>query len=401
MTRAAVVFAAAFLAAFLISGCASNEPAPANIASSQNAVETYLAGEDNNKPRPGEAEETLSAKFEPLIETEAPPQPKAEETQGPSALPIIMYHQVRNDKTGDMIISKGKLEEELAYLKKEGYASIFPQDWLAYCDGKISLPPKCVVLTFDDGWKSQYQNAVPLLEKYGFRGVFYIYPDFVCGGSAMNWQQIKDLVKRGHAVGCHSLTHAKLTRDPGENARAYAARLKKEISDSKKIIEDKIKTEVLDFCYPYGYYSLDCFALLRKAGYRSATTVNAGVNSKKCDPFTLGRFQVNQSTSLAAFASWLTEPSAEASFDYPGDGARAGVSGAECRLTLSPEMFAAWRQGGEMNIRCNHEHPQFRQEDRTLVFQAPKDDFRVTCAVKIKDRFGRTFRRSFFFTQGN
>ena len=67
---------------------------------------------------------------------------------------------------------------------------------------------------------------------------------------------------------------------------------------------------------------------------------------------------------------------------------------------MSDEMLQAWRQGGEMTIRCNHEHPQFRQDGNTLIFQAPKDDVHVTCAIKIKARDGRTYRRSFFFTQG-
>lgn len=408
MSRATFLSWAASLAALLLFGCASTEAPPPGVTLPQVAIDAYMESEAKAKETKRLSEEeqrkVAPAELEQMTEPEPPPptpppQPTAKKGSGPASIPIIMYHQVRNDKSGDMIISKAKLEEELSYLKREGYYSISPSEWLDYCDGRIGLPPKCVILTFDDGWKSQYQNAVPLLEKYGFRGVFYVYPDFVGGSAAMNWKQIQSLAKRGHTVGCHSMTHPKLTPDKNESDRNYKARIKEEIADSKKVIEEKTGINVTDFCFPYGYYSEDCFKLLDKAGYETATTVNAGQNSKDADPFILSRYQVNQSTSLSTFASWLTEPCAEAYLERPGDGART-KRGAECRLTLSNEMLQAWRQGGEMTIRCNHEHPQFRQDGNTLIFQAPKDDVHVTCAIKIKARDGRTYRRSFFFTQG-
>lgn len=415
MSRATFLFTAASLAALLLFGCASPDAIPAGVASGPSAVSDYLSVEDVVKDAENKAAEKSvasertnisPANLEQLGETEPPPppppppQPKIRKGDDPSSLPIFMYHQVRNDKAGDMIISRGKLEEELAYLQREGYYSISPGEWLDYCEGRIGLPQKCVMLTFDDGWKSQYQNAVPLLEKYGFRGVFYVYPDFVGGSAAMSWKQIKSLAKRGHTVGCHSMTHPKLTRTRGESDRAYAARLKEEIIEAKNTIEDKTGLKITDFCYPYGYYSEECFKLLDKADFETATTVNAGQNSKDCDPYLLSRYQVNQSTSLSTFASWLSEPCAEASLESPGDGGSARIQGTECRLTLSDEMLQAWRQGGEMTIRCNHEHPQFRLDGNTLVFQAPRNDAHVTCAIKIKARDGRTYRRSFFFTQG-
>lgn len=408
MSRATFLSWAASLAALLLFGCASTEAPPPGVTLPQVAIDAYMESEAKAKETKRLSEEeqrkVAPAELEQMTEPEPPPptpppQPTVKKGSGPASIPIIMYHQVRNDKSGDMIISKAKLEEELSYLKREGYYSISPSEWLDYCDGRIGLPPKCVILTFDDGWKSQYQNAVPLLEKYGFRGVFYVYPDFVGGSAAMNWKQIQSLAKRGHTVGCHSMTHPKLTPDKNESDRNYKARIKEEIAESKKVIEEKTGINVTDFCFPYGYYSEDCFKLLDKAGYETATTVNAGQNSKDCDPYLLSRYQVNQSTSLSTFASWLTEPCAEAFLERPGDGART-KSGAECRLTLSSEMLQAWRQGGEMTIRCNHEHPQFRLDGNTLIFQAPKDDVHVTCAIKIKARDGRTYRRSFFFTQG-
>ncbi|MBO7435757.1 polysaccharide deacetylase family protein [bacterium] len=416
MKRPLTIIAAAFLAAFLLFGCATEGERPTGVASGQDAVNEYLkaeeiisdaeklaerqkqaAAEQEKKVAPADLEQL--GDLEPPPPPPPPPPPAVKKGAGPASIPIIMYHQVRNDKSGDMIISKGKLEEELAYLKREGYYSVSPSEWLDYCDGRIGLPQKCVILTFDDGWKSQYQNAVPLLEKYGFRGVFYVYPDFVGGSAAMNWKQIQSLAKRGHTVGCHSMTHPKLTPDKNESDRNYKARIKEEIIDAKKVIEEKTGISVTDFCFPYGYYSEDCFKLLDKAGFETATTVNAGQNSKNSDPYLLSRYQVNQSTSLSTFASWLAEPYAEAYLERPGDGART-KKGAECRLTLSDELLQAWRQGGEMTIRCNHEHPQFRQDGNTLIFRAPKDDARVTCAIKIKARDGRTYRRSFFFTQG-
>ena len=410
MSRPFLIFAAAFLAAFLLFGCASGDNVPASIASSQVAIDTYLASEarikENARQTEAEQRKVTPATLEEMEENE----PRAVVTALSSAprrtfksgltLPIIMYHQVRNDKAGDMIISKGKLEEELAYLKRNGYVSVSPEEWLAYCDGKLALPEKIVMLTFDDGWKSQFENALPLLNKYGFKGVFYVYPDFVGGSAAMNWDMIKKLAKAGHTVGCHSMTHPKLApAEQYESKRDYKKRLKEEIFASADKISEKTGIDALDFCFPYGYYSQEVIDMLEDAGYRSAMTVNAGKNDAGSDPFTLSRYQVNQSTALSTFVSWLNEPIADARLDSPGDGASNVVSGKECRLMLSDELLNAWKQGGELTVRCNKEYPQFRQEGRTLVFKAPKDDIRVTCYLKVKARDGRTYRKSFFFTR--
>ena len=410
MKRPFLKIAAAALAAFLLFGCASTDTPPPGVTVPQVAIDAYLESETKAKEskRLSEAlqRKVAPADLENMEEDEpnvapAAPAPQTQQTyKSGLTLPIIMYHQVRNDKSGDMIISKGKLEEELAYLKRNGYVSVSPKEWLAYCDGKLALPERIVMLTFDDGWKSQYENALPLLNKYGYKGVFYVYPDFVGGSAAMNWDMIKKLAKAGHTVGCHSMTHPKLApAEPNESKKNYKQRLKEEIFASADRISEKTGIDTLDFCFPYGYYSREVIDMLEDAGYRSAATVNAGKNDADSDPFTLSRYQVNQSTALSTFVSWLNEPMAEARLDSPGDGASNVAPGKECRLTLSDKLINAWKQGGELTVRCNHEYPQFRQEGRTLIFKAPKDDIRVTCYLKVKARDGRTYRRSFFFTR--
>lgn len=403
------MIAAAFLAAFLLFGCASTETPP-GVTLPQVAIDAYMdsvakAKEDAEKSEAEQRKvapadlEQMEEQTVPVTAPATPPAPQKTFNSG-LTLPIIMYHQVRNDKSGDMIISKGRLEEELAYLKRMGYVSVSPEEWLSYCDGDLALPEKIVMLTFDDGWKSQYENALPLLTKYGFKGVFYVYPDFVGGSAAMSWDMIKKLKKAGHTVGCHSMTHPKLVpAGQYESKRDYKKRLKEEIYASADKISEKTGIDALDFCFPYGYYSQEVIDMLDDAGYRSATTVNAGMNDADSDPFVLSRYQVNQSTSLSTFASWLQEPVAEAYLDSPGDGASNVSPNTDCRLRLGNDIYNAWKQGGELTLRCNKEYPQFRQDGKTLIFKAPKDDIRVTCFIKVKAKDGRTYRRSFFFTK--
>lgn len=358
----------------------------------------------------GEAEPPATTPAEIVPEAEKGPagQPRTavREQERPAAaprrLPVLMYHKIARSGAGDMAITAGKLEEELAFLRQSGYAAILPADWLAYCAGERELPERICMLTFDDGWKSQYQLALPLLRKYGFKAVFYVYPDFVNCPAAMSWEQLRELASQGHCIGSHSKSHAKLTeRRPGEGPRAYRARLRDECRLSARTISAKLGLPVRDFCYPYGFYNQALFGVLEEEGYLTAVTVSPQINTAEDDPLLLGRYQVNQSTSLETFKGWLQEPHCQAALVTPADGAICPAPPASCSIRLEGPARAAADGGAEIAIRVRHDRPAFRYENGVISFPPSQEGFHQDCHLTIRTGEGATYRRNFLFTSGS
>ena len=133
------------------------------------------------------------------------------------------------------VVTPEQFEEELAYLKDNGFTSISFDDLVNHIENARQLPSNPVLLSFDDNWESQYRYGLPLLQKYGFKATFYIWVSAVGRKNHMTWNEIRDLARTGMQIGCHSMTHPYLTQIKDEEA------LQHEILGSKKIIEAQIK----------------------------------------------------------------------------------------------------------------------------------------------------------------
>ena len=110
-----------------------------------------------------------------------PPLPRDGEGSAGAVVPILIYHSIRpyvpSDTKGARrwIATPETLESELAWLRKNGYASVTFDALTARINGGAPLPPRPVIISFDDDWQSQYVNAVPLLRKYGFTATFFVW----------------------------------------------------------------------------------------------------------------------------------------------------------------------------------------------------------------------------------
>ena len=183
------------------------------------------------------------------------------------------------------------------------------------------MPEKPVIITFDDAWKSQYENALPILSEFNIPATFFVYTAVVGNKTTMSWTQLKDLVKRNHTIGSHSSTHGKLTKKFAfENDTKYAARITREIEDSKKKLEESIGTPIRHFCYPYGFYNTNVIAYLRKAKYSTAVTVNPMMNTFQTPLYSMGRLIVGPATSMRALREYLESRELPLKALLPGDG---------------------------------------------------------------------------------
>ncbi|MEJ7641051.1 MAG: polysaccharide deacetylase family protein [Candidatus Nitrosocosmicus sp.] len=108
---------------------------------------------------------------------------------------------------------------------------------------QIGNNEKTAIITFDDGWKSQYENAKPILDEFGFKATFYLVCDYIGNENRLTWEEIAILQNEGHAMGAHTMDHANLDNIPIDSQRY-------EIVESKKCLEDN-GIESNSFAYPF------------------------------------------------------------------------------------------------------------------------------------------------------
>jgi peptidoglycan/xylan/chitin deacetylase (PgdA/CDA1 family) len=241
-------------------------------------------GEIMLRSRPAAGFLLIAALALPAALTAAPPQAQPANF---ATVPILIYHSVREYGPRDSaaarryITTPSTLEAELKFLKDKGYASIGFDDLAARFDEGRVLPEPCVIISFDDGWDSQYKTAFPLLKKYGFRATFFVFTNAIDKRDFMTLPELRALRDAGMWIGSHTLSHPFLTRikDP--------AALRRQIFDSKRILEEKLGQPVTAFAFPFGQYNRAVVSLVREAGYRTARGTSFGIRHSPADRYTL------------------------------------------------------------------------------------------------------------------
>jgi peptidoglycan/xylan/chitin deacetylase (PgdA/CDA1 family) len=153
----------------------------------------------------------------------------------------------------------------------KGYSSVTFDALAAHIQDGAPLPERPIIISFDDDWQSQYENAVPLLHKYGFTATFFIWVRAVGRKHHMSWDEIRELDVEGMEIGCHTLTHLILTKLKSEET------LRREIIAAKVLIEAHIGHRVTSLAWPFGQYDERIVRIARDAGFTSARSTWPGV----------------------------------------------------------------------------------------------------------------------------
>ncbi len=212
-------------------------------------------------------------------------------------VPVLMYHHITpGPGTKALEVSAKNFQLQMQYLQSHGYDVIGP-DGLAALNHERKSAAKQVVLTFDDGFQDNYTQALPILEQYSFKATFFIVNDWVGKPGFMTWDQIRDLPRRGHTIGAHTLSHPLLTEIP-------LAQAKHEIYNSKYLLEKALGIPVHHFCYPAGRFNSPVETMVQEAGYRVAFTTAPGRAYDNRDFFALKRIRVSESSDSALQFWW-------------------------------------------------------------------------------------------------
>jgi peptidoglycan/xylan/chitin deacetylase (PgdA/CDA1 family) len=198
---------------------------------------------------------------------------------------VYGYHRfVDKVKRPDTEITPAAFEAQMKELKDKGITVIPMQDFLAWRRSEKSIPPRCAVITFDDGWKSQYEVAWPILKKYNYPVTLFIYTEGVRGGhfgggEALSWEQLAEMRDAGIDIQDHSATHQDLRKPYDKVAKKklsppeYDQWLQNEIVGSKNLLEQRLGIKVNCFAVPYGFYNQHIKDVCKAAGYEAVFTV--------------------------------------------------------------------------------------------------------------------------------
>ncbi|HXO93799.1 MAG TPA: polysaccharide deacetylase family protein, partial [Candidatus Acidoferrum sp.] len=183
-------------------------------------------------------------------------------------------------------------EAQMKELKDKGITVISMQDLLAWKRSEKNIPPRSAVITFDDGWKSQYEVAWPIMKKYGYPFTMFIYTEGVRGGTlgggeAITWEQLADMRDNGVDIQAHTATHQDLREghtvmviEPGGKrtrkkltGAEYEKWVQNEVVGCKELLEQRLGIKVNCFAVPFGNYNEHVKELARNAGYEAMFTV--------------------------------------------------------------------------------------------------------------------------------
>jgi len=227
---------------------------------------------------------------------------------------VLMYHMIRDAIPGarfnGMRVSSSLFDQQIRYLKEN--------DWHFYTVSELieqwnELPPKSVAITFDDGYADNAEQALPILQKHGAKGTVYLVVDRHQTDWSVNKKkkhdsgelkkepklkdaQVMELIDSGLVeIGSHTMTHPNFAQIDTESK-------KKELAQSKNMLEARFGVDIKTFAYPFGILKDEDPDLVKDAGYLGAVTTVSGIDHREhYNPFLLKRLKISGKEGMLAF----------------------------------------------------------------------------------------------------
>ncbi|MCX6353637.1 MAG: polysaccharide deacetylase family protein [Candidatus Aureabacteria bacterium] len=198
-------------------------------------------------------------------------------------VPILLYHHLGSiGRRSRSYLDPSLFDRQFRFLRETGREVIGLDSLAEQIRGGGRISRKSVSITFDDGWRDNYERAFPILQRYGFPVTIFLVSGRIGLKDYLGWQEIREMRKGGIRFGAHTVSHPHLTEISPRAARS-------EIVDSKKALEDGLGEEVTFFCYPYGFLNRPVRDLVEEAGYRGACCNSPGRLWPDGDLFALKR----------------------------------------------------------------------------------------------------------------
>ncbi len=223
----------------------------------------------------------------------APPRAAKPKINTQAEVVVLCYHRLEGRAGGINSIEPALFEKHMAEIKQSGVPVISMQDFLAWRRGEKDIPPKAILITLDDGYVSEVNVGVPILEKYGFPATFFVYLEYINkGGKSVTWAQLAELRDKGYEIGSHTVSHLDLKHKPAKWPGDYESWLKDELERSKKVLEEQLGIRCATIAYPFGNHNEKVQAATKAAGYEAAFTTYGARLGYATNELTLGRYDV-------------------------------------------------------------------------------------------------------------
>jgi peptidoglycan/xylan/chitin deacetylase (PgdA/CDA1 family) len=229
-------------------------------------------------------------------------------------IPILLYHSITNSsspKFEHWTATPQTFADHMQVLADGGYSTISVSDLAEIIIGNTwDVPERPVVITFDDGFADFYDQALPILSRFGFRSTIYIITQYMEETSRwldqegsgdipmLSWKQVAEIASQGVEIVAHSHTHPQLDTIP-------LAQAAQEIRLSKSIIESHLGQQIGSFAYPHGYHNANIRRLVQEAGFSSACAVKHAMSSLEDDRFTLSRIIITHNVKADELSKLL------------------------------------------------------------------------------------------------
>lgn len=205
-------------------------------------------------------------------------------------LPTLMYHHVQSaekakeSKQTGLTVNTDKFRLQMQYLKTNGFTTVQPANLIAFFDQGVPLPKKSVLITFDDGYKDFYSDALPILKEMGFTATMFLPTGLTNNFGYLNWSEIADAASSGIYFANHTWSH--------KNAKAAPDIEEQEITTADTQLTERSLNIDKVFAYPYGFSSSFAESVLSKLNYKLAFTTAYGSTQCKQQRFDLPRIRV-------------------------------------------------------------------------------------------------------------
>lgn len=224
-----------------------------------------------------------------LLVPEPGKEPATAEPETPLCVPrdqtrvaVLGYHNFsRTAPVTNMLMRTEDFRKQMEYIRSKRYTVISMQDFLDWRFGEKLLPARCVLITLDDGWKSVYTDAFPILKEFGYPFTLFLYTNYLHGrGDSLSHEQVREMMQHGATIGSHSTSHlypsAWRKLEKAEDPAPLLAMVEKELGDSARTLRRIFGTTVDTYCYPGGYHNPAMLEALEACGYKAAFTVIPG-----------------------------------------------------------------------------------------------------------------------------
>ena len=215
-------------------------------------------------------------------------------------VPILMYHYVSVPPAGsdvyrqDLSVSPELFRSHLQALDEGGYTAISMYELVRHLNQGTPLPEKPVILTFDDGYRDNYENAFPLLQEFDMTAMFFVVTDYIDAGNPLylSWDMAREMQAGGMYIESHGRNHASL-RNRNDDYLVWQA------LGSAETIEYELGVRPRFITYPFGHFDSNTIRIFESAGFWGGVTINAGATHSTENPYQLKRVRVRGTTTAA------------------------------------------------------------------------------------------------------